>query len=140
MQPKYIEVSAGIRFWEDAIVNGVEDFDGSSMPLRVGDKWCPTIRLEDGYIVGWPEGTTADVHYKVCDQGEYWLTTDNGRVAKWRGDYVPDDFLCHGEDGFGDYIIFEVGADGKIKGWQQPVIYADWWPAVVSLANTVREA
>lgn len=128
MQAKYIEVSAEVRYWDDARVNGKEDAAGSLIPFRVGDKWCPKIRLEDGYLMGWPEGTTADVLYKVCDQGEYWLADDNGRVAKWRGDYVPDDFLCHGDAGFGDYIVFNVGTDGKIKRWRRPEINADWWP------------
>jgi hypothetical protein len=130
MQPKYIEVSAGVSYWEDAIVDGLEDAEGSRIPLRVGDKWCPVIRLKDGHIMGWPAGTTADVHYKVCDQGEYWLTTDNGRVAKWRGDYVPDDFLCQGNAGFGDYLVCKVGADGKIEGWKKPAIDKDWWQPV----------
>lgn len=130
MQAKYIEVEAEVRYWEDASVNGQEDTDGTLMPFRFGDKWCPVIRLEDGWIVNWPEGTTADVHFKVCDQGEYWLAIDDGRVAKWRGHYVPDRFLCHGDTGYGDYIIFTVGADGKIYGWQQPAIEADSWEAM----------
>jgi hypothetical protein len=128
----YIEVEAEVRYWEDASVNGQEDTDGTLMPFRFGDKWCPVIQLADGWIVNWPEGTTADVHFKVCDQGEYWLATEEGRVAKWRGHYVPDEFLCHGDTGFGDYIIFKVGADGKIEGWQKPEIEADSWPACVA--------
>ncbi len=132
MNATFLEVEAQVRYWEDATVNGQEDTDGTLMPFRFGDKWCPVIRLADGWIVNWPEGTTADVHFKVCDQGEYWLATDTGRVAKWRGYYVPDDFLCHGDTGYGDYIIFKVGADGKIEGWRQPEIEADSWPACVA--------
>lgn len=122
MQATYIEVEAGVRYWEDSSVNGQEDTEGNLMPFRFGDKWCPTIRLADGWIVNWPEGTTARVHYKVCDAGEYWLASEEGRIAKWAGFYVPDDFLCHGDIGYGDYIIFKVGADGRIENWQEPEI------------------
>lgn len=130
MKATYIEVEAEVRYWEDASVNGQEDTEGKLIPFRFGDKWCPTIRLADGWIVNWPEGTTADVHYKVCDQGEYWLAAEEGRIAKWRGHYVPDDFLCHGDTGFGDYIIFKVAANGQIEGWQQPTVDPESWPPV----------
>ena len=56
MKATYIEVEAEVRYWEDATVNGQEDTTGTLMPFRFGDKWCPTIRLEDGWIVNWPEG------------------------------------------------------------------------------------
>lgn len=123
MEAIYIEVEAGVRYWEDASVNGAEDADGALMPMRRGDCWAPLIRLADGLVMDWPQGTTADIHYKVCDAGEYWLLDDDRkRVAKWSGFYVPDDFLCHGDQGFGDYIIFKVAADGHIEGWKTPEI------------------
>ena len=130
MNAIYIEVSAAVRYWEDATVNGQEDTDGKLIPLTQGSYWVPVIRLADGQIMNWPKGTTADVHYKVCDQGEYWLSIDGRRIAKWAGHYVPNDFLCHGEDaqGFGDYIILEVGSDGIIAGYRRPTIGADQWP------------
>ena len=119
----YIELSAGVRYWEDATVNGVEDSDGTLVPFRNGENWCPVIRLSDGMVMDWPQGTTADIHYKVCDAGEYWLQDANRkRVAKWTGYYVPDAFLCHGDNGYGDYIIFKVGADGLIEKWKMPEI------------------
>ncbi len=123
-QAKYIEVEAEVRYWEDAIINGQEDTDGTLIPFRFGNKWCPVIRLSDGWIVNWPEGTTADIHFKVCDQGEYWIASDNGRTAKWCGAYVPDDFLCHGDTGYGDYIIFKVDANGRIEKWRAPDVRA----------------
>lgn len=135
----HIEVDARVRYWEDASVNGGEDTDGNLIPFRSGESWCPKIRLADGLIEDWPAGTVAFVHYKVCDDGDYWLTGQAGRIAKWRGDYVPDEFLCHGEDddgeeneGFGDYIIFGVGADGKVEGWQSPAVEADEWAEVAT--------
>jgi hypothetical protein len=123
MNAIYIELSAAVRYWEDAIVNGVEDTDGTLIPHRKGQSWVPVICLADGLVMDWPQGTTADVHYKVCDAGQYWLQdADRKRVAKWEGFYVPNDFLCHGDTGYGDYIIFKVGADGLIEKWRKPAI------------------
>ncbi len=123
-------VEAGVRYWEDASVNGHEDTDGSKIPLRDGDLWKPVIELATGKIVGWPQGTKADIHYKVCDAGQYWLAGEDGnKLVKWNGDYVPDDLLASGE-GYGDYIIMEIDYDGQIMGWRQPVIDADDWESV----------
>jgi len=123
MQATYLEVCAQVRYWEDATVNGTEDTDGTLIPARVNENWRPVIRLADGLVMDWPQGTTADIHYKVCDAGEYWLLDDERkRVAKWAGFYVPGDFLCHGYNGYGDYIIFKVGADGLIAQYRAPKI------------------
>lgn len=123
----FFEAEAGVRYWEDAIVNGVEDEDGSRIPCRVGDTWCPTIELETGKVVGWPEGCTADIHYKVCDDGRYWLLDADGvRIAE-RDGYVPGSFLCHGDSGYGDYIIMTIGPDGQIAGYVRPEIVRDEW-------------
>lgn len=120
----YIEVSANVRYWEDASINGEEDTDGRLIPFRSGNNWTPVIRLLDGMVMDWPAGTVADIHFKVCDAGEYWLQdADHRRVAKWAGFYVPDDFLCHGSGtGYGDYIIFKIGDDGLIEKWKTPDI------------------
>ena len=67
----FLKAECGVRYWEDAEVNGVDDEDGTLMPFRSGDEWRPIIELATGRIVDWPEGTTADVHYKVCDAGRY---------------------------------------------------------------------
>jgi len=126
----HIEVEAGRCYWEDATVNGVIDHDGTLMPGRDGDLWKARIRLSDGQIENWPAGTAADIHYKVCDEGRYWLTDSNGnRLARWRGYYVPDDFLCPEDAGHGDYIIMRVAESGLIEGWPRPPINPkDWIP------------
>lgn len=127
-QATHIEVEAEVRYWEDAAINGVEDTDGTLIFGRDGDLWKVRIELLDGIVEGWPEGMEADIHYKVCDAGEYWLTDDSGkRVAKWKGHYVPDDFLCHGNEGFGDYIIMSVAIGGGIVGYQKPTIDPERW-------------
>lgn len=128
MKPTFIEVRAEVRYWEDATVNDVEDTDGTMIPCRAGNLWAPIIRLEDGQIMEWPQGIHADVHYKVCDQGEYWLLDANGtRIAKWRGHYVPDSFLCHGDRGYGDYIILQIEDTGRIQQWRTPEIDPEQW-------------
>lgn len=124
----HIEVEAGVRYWEDSSVNGVEDGDGTLIPFRNGDAWCPIISLADGRVENWPSGTESSVHYKVCDAGQYWLLNAAGeRIAKWGGFYVPDDFLCHGGDGYGDYIILEIDGDGLINNYAVPAIDPDRW-------------
>lgn len=127
MDAKFIEVEAGVRYWEDAVVNGIEDEDGSRIPCRVGDNWCPTINLETGEVVGWPTGTEASIHYKVCDDGRYWLLSADGRRIAGREGYVPDDFLCHTGDGYGDYIILDIDGSGKICGYRRPAVDEVYW-------------
>lgn len=123
-QAKFIEVSAEVRYWEDAAVNGQEDSDGRMIPCRVENFWKPLISLETGQILNWPLGTTADIHYKVCDAGEYWLLDSAlQRIGKWSGFYVPNKFLCHGDHGYGDYIILRVGQDGIVQNWKQPEVH-----------------
>lgn len=131
-QARYLEVRAGVRYWEDATLNGKEDLHGE-VPLRKGDDWCPVIELATGRILDWPAGVEARIHYKVCDDGEYWLqNAARQRIARWEDEYVPDDILCVGENGYGDYIILTVGADGLIGSWRAPELDPDEWTVVVS--------
>jgi hypothetical protein len=37
MNPTHLHVKAGVRYWEDATVNGEEDTDGSFIPFRNED-------------------------------------------------------------------------------------------------------
>ena len=127
----HIEVDAGVRYWEDASVNGFEETEGNLIPGRDGDSWRARIDLAAGRVEGWPAGTVANIHYKVCDEGLYWLTNAAGqRIAQWGGSYVPDGFLCHGDNGFGDYIIMNVGPDGAIEHYARPWIDPQRWKAV----------
>lgn len=119
--PCFVEVNAGVRYWEDGTINGVEDSDGTLIPLRKGDDWCPVIQLTDGKVLDWPEGVEAEVHYKVCDDGQYWLLNANReRIATWSSSYVPCHFLNCGRSS--DYIVLAIGPDGFIKGWEKPEV------------------
>ena len=109
-------VDAQVRYWEDTNVNGKEDTNGTEIPCRVNDCWCPIIDLETGKITNWDIGKTAKVHYKVCDAGIYTLLDSNGdKVVKIDG-YVPK-ILCPTKAGFGDYIIMNIDEFGKIANW-----------------------
>ena len=114
---KTLYVEAGVRYWEDASVNGVEDTEGSLIPCRIGELWMPVIDLETGKIENWKEGTEADIHYKVCDQGTYIIRDETGKVVKKEEGYVPD-IMSPAENGYGDYIIMKVNAKGFIENWK----------------------
>jgi len=126
--PVFLSVAAKPRYWEDATVNGETDTeDGQLIPHKSYDVWNLTIELATGRVLGWLAGTTAEVHYKVCDQGEYWLVDENGKSAKWTGDYVPTDLLAVGSNGYCDYIILKISAEGMIEGWKQPELNGKQW-------------
>lgn len=126
-QATFIEISAEVRYWEDAEINGKEDTDGK-MPLRQNKLWKPIIELKTGKVPNWPIGTDAKIHYKVCDQGEYWLLNqDKNRIGKWKGFYVPNNILCINDSGFGDYIIFNINNEGQIENWKEPFLNSEDW-------------
>ena len=123
---KFIKVEAAVRYWEDSEINGVSDEDGKLTPFRVGDLWCPLIEIESGKIQNWPIGTTAKFHFKVCDAGAYYLLDENEElVSSIEDDYVPNG-LCHGGNGYGDYIIFNVDENGVIENYSNGIDEEDW--------------
>jgi hypothetical protein len=117
-----IRASFGVRYWEDATVNGQEDEDGTLIPLRAGDRWVIEVDLASGKIANWPEGVQADTHYKVCDDGEYQLIDVRGDVVATYDTYVPGMFAPL-DDGFGDYVILNIDGTGQIKGWKADLSY-----------------
>ncbi|MEX3983734.1 hypothetical protein AB4Y45_32650 [Paraburkholderia sp. EG287A] len=130
-EARFIEVHAAVRYWEDGLLNGKEDSEGT-VPLRVGEDWRPTIELATGRILEWPEGFELKTCYKVCDAGEYWLLDANGkRIARWKGACVPAHFLDQADGGsVSDYIILNIGADGLVKRWKHPCVEAERWAPV----------
>lgn len=112
---KTVEVRAHVRHWEDATINGVEDEEGKLTPCREGDLWCPIIDMDSGVIRNWPKGTTASVHFKVCDGGSYFLKDADGNVVLSReDDYVPNELI---PGSYGDYIEMQIDENGKIADW-----------------------
>lgn len=114
---KYLHADCGVRYWEDASVNGVEDENGDLIPCKEEDRWKPLIDLETGKILNWEQGKTADTHYKVCDDGVYTLLDENKEAIKEIDGYVPS-VMCPEENGYGDYVIMEIDENGQIANWE----------------------
>ncbi len=115
---KTLKVSAGVRYWEDSKVNGVDDEQGDLMPCRKGDYWCPEIDIETGKILNWEKGKEANISYKVCDDGTYILCDNKGKnIVTSTNEYVPN-ALCPKNCGYGDYIAMDITGDGIILDWE----------------------
>lgn len=120
---KFLLVNAKVRYWEDSEVNGSKDTEsGDHIPCKKGDSWCPKIDIDTGIIVNWRQGTIADIHYKVVDEGVYTLTDAEGNMIVEKDGYVPD-IMCPEESGYGDYIIMKVRENGQICNWEQKLSY-----------------
>ena len=114
---KTLKVNAKVRYWEDTSVNGIEDSDGNLIPCRNGDNWSPIIDVDSGIITNWRKGTSADIHYKVCDCCAWELYDDDDNFVVGENDgYVPKT-LSPADSGYGDYIIMKVDVDGVIQDW-----------------------
>ncbi len=111
-------IDAGVRYWEDAKVNGVEDENGDLIPCKFGDRWKPIINIDSGVITNWKKGVVANIHYKVCDDGTYHLADADGNIWLTKDGYVPN-ILDITRDSYGDYIIMKVDEDGKISNWNK---------------------
>jgi hypothetical protein len=117
-----LHVDAGVRYWNDTEINGTADTEnGDNIPCKAGNRWQPVIDLETGQIMNWEKGKSADVHYKVCDDGNYYLKDEDGiMVTSIERDYVPG-ILCPKERGYGDYIIMDIDENGFIQGWKADI-------------------
>jgi hypothetical protein len=116
---KTLIVHAAVRYWEDSTVNGTPDTEeGDNMPCKVGDSWKPIIDVDSGVITNWKKGTTASLHYKVCDGCGWDLLDENGEIVLQEEDgYVPKT-LSPKENGYGDYIIMDIDESGLIADWE----------------------
>jgi hypothetical protein len=115
----YLRAECEVRYWDDGEVNGVTDAeDAPTIPfVQGGDTWAPLIEIETGVVLDWPQGTTASIHYKVCDAGRYSLLDADKAVLIAIDGYVPR-IMSPKENGYGDYVIMDIGADGKIADWR----------------------
>ena len=101
VEAKTLHIDAGVRYWEDATVNGVEDENGTLIPCKVGDYWKPVIDIDSGKILNWKVGVKADIHYKVCDDGVYTIKDAEGNLLLRHEGYVRN-IACPNGEGFGD--------------------------------------
>lgn len=118
-KPVWLHAAMCPRYWEDSSVNDEEDADGTLIPCRSGDTWDLWIDIATGRIDGWPHGIVASIHYKVCDEGTYFICGTDRQVIRRteHGAYVPD-CMSPKEEGYGDYVIMDIGPDGVIAGWR----------------------
>jgi hypothetical protein len=116
---KTLKVNAGVRYWEDAYVNGIQDTEnGDNIPCKVGNMWCPEIDIESGNILNWKPGIKAHINYKVCDCLGFEILDDNDEIVLSSDDgYVPST-LSPAANGYGDYIKMKIDEFGKIDGWE----------------------
>ena len=119
-----LEVKANVRYWEDSEFNGENDTeDGELVPCKIGSLWCPIIDIDNGIITNWKQGVKAEIHYKVVDEGSYYLKDSEGKViSSMENEYVPN-ILCPKESGYGDYIIMDIDENGKISNWKPDISY-----------------
>lgn len=114
----YLKVKVKVRYPEDAKVCGIDDVFGTLIPCREFDSWCPFIDIDKGTILNWEKGVNAKIHYKVCDEGSYYLLDEKKNiVSSIINDYVPV-IMCPGGPSYGDYIIMNIDENGKIENWK----------------------
>lgn len=110
-------------FIEDASVNGDDELENDpKMPfVKFDDQikeyfWEVNIDIDNGQIIDWPQGTTASLNYKVCDEGTYELYDEKDKFISSMDGYVPS-IMCPKEEGYGDYIIMDIDENGFIQDW-----------------------
>lgn len=118
-----IHVEAGVRYCEDATVNGIdEQEDAPKMPFlersenpHFGWVWKLDIDAKTGEVIGWkekyPDVTNARSFYKVCDCCHI-------KYGSLDYDYYVPSFLCLDDEGYGDYMYLTI-ENGFIKGWSE---------------------
>lgn len=76
------------------------------------------IDMNDGTVINWPAGKEGYfTTVKVVDCGKYRISDENDNtIAEYEG-YVPE-LLSIKEEGYGDYLEFEINKDCKIPGWR----------------------
>lgn len=114
---KYLNAICHVRYWEGAKINGIyAEEDGSNIPCKDKANWDVLIDIDTGQIKNWPKGTTAEIHFKVCDAGCYKLLDENLKIVKEIDGYVPS-IMCPEGDGYGDYVIMNISSNGIIEKW-----------------------
>ena len=82
-----------------------------------GYRWNIIIDIETGSVIDWPKGVTANVCYKVCDEGEYSLLDSEKNVIVSKECYVPELASINDPHSYGDYIGLNIEKNGQIKDW-----------------------
>ncbi len=90
------------------------------------DKWSMTVDLHTHKVLEHKDGAPAVyVYSKARDEGVYTLLDEgNDAICELRG-YVPNEVVPP-HDGWSDYIMFTVGADGNIDEWYDEYDFSEF--------------
>lgn len=142
VNPHILECWIGARYWEDSKFNGKYDDEyGNFVKSHFGPDFIKhddnidhpakriseiyhfdflylKIDLDDGTILNWPEGITANFNYKSCDQNFFRLLDKNGSVIHQSKDseyMIGPKFM----NDYGDYFVPNVDEDGNIEDYDK---------------------
>ena len=104
----YLKARIGVRYWEDS---------DNLIPCKSIDSWIPIIELQTGKIINWQEGKNASIHFKSCDDNEFYLLDKDNNIIVGIDGYVID-MMCPKENGYGDYVIMDIDSNGFIQDWK----------------------
>jgi hypothetical protein len=121
--PRYLKIEANPRYLEDTYLNEKEDEKGE---ICIYDNTTGMldfiIDMVEGKILGWDNTQEAKIHYKIVDEGKYYLIEYIAQYMyvirkEYYSCYVVDELLVINDKGYGDYMIMEVDKDGYIKNY-----------------------
>ena len=73
--------------------------------------------MQTGKIINWQEGKNASIHFKSCDDNEFYLLDKDNNIIAGIDGYVID-MMCPKENGDGDYVIMDIDSNGFIQDWK----------------------
>mgnify|MGYP003290179861 CR=1 FL=1 len=126
---KTLEAYLGNRFYAEDLVFYNTDGDSvnvettvellNKFPSLEKDKEiCLIIDVDSGKITNWPIGWSCEFYsIKLVDEGRYKLYDDENNLIHEYDGYVPD-ILEIAQNGYGDYLEFEVNKNGYIEDWE----------------------
>jgi hypothetical protein len=112
-----LRISCHPRYWQDTIINDLDDRFGVLVPGRVDDRWEATFDIDKGKILNWPKEMTASIYYYFEDCGVYELIDSIGEIFYSTDNQLVPRLLCPKRNGYGDYIIMDIDGDGNVADW-----------------------
>lgn len=139
---KYLYCYIKPRYWEDSEINEECDNENGDLiksllpnslisketmmeqfglPERYADGFLHiVIDIDEGKVVGWPEGNVASFGYKSVDENIFILEDEHGntifRTPEGDTEYVIGPKFMND---YGDYFVLQVEEDGSIVDWDQ---------------------
>ena len=76
-----------------------------------------TVDIADAKVCDWSYNSFFRFRAKVCDSGTYVLLDKDMNPILQIAGYVPDEVIPPQEYSWGDYVEFDISADGKVMNW-----------------------